>query len=90
MGPFTSGAAREITDPQAEVERLATARKRWMPAVVCHDIRQFEHDGRVYFLDIKITAELTGDEPKPLFPVRADLAARIADMIRADCAEASG
>ena len=40
MGPFTPGTAREIADPEAEVERLAAARKRWMPSIVCHDIHQ--------------------------------------------------
>jgi hypothetical protein len=60
-----------------------------MPYPVCDDMRQFEYDGRVYFLRIKVTAQLVGQEPAgaPL-PVRADLGKRIADLIRADCAEA--
>jgi hypothetical protein len=32
MGPFTPGTAREIPDPQAEMERLAAARKPSTPA----------------------------------------------------------
>ena len=79
--------AREIPDPEAEMERLAAARKRWMPSILCEEIHQLEHDGRLYFLRVTVSAELTGDEPAGFLPVRADLGKRIADMIRADCAK---
>ncbi len=61
---------------------------RWMPYPIARDMRQLEHDGRVYFLDITVTAELAGEEPAPILPVRADLGKRIADLIRADLANA--
>jgi hypothetical protein len=59
----------------------------WMPTPIARDMCQLEHDGRVYFLDITVTAQLTGPEPAgaPL-PVRADLGKRIADLVRGDCA----
>lgn len=60
----------------------------WMPYPLVHDIRQFEHGGRTYFLGITVTAELVGEKPAAVLPVRADLAGRIADLIRADCADA--
>jgi hypothetical protein len=60
--------------------------RRWMPSYVCRDMHQVELGGRVYFLGITITAELTGDEPAGPLPVKADLGRRIAEMIRADCA----
>lgn len=60
-----------------------------MPYPVCDNGQQLEHDGRVYFLRITVTAQLTGEEPAGgLLPVRADLGGRIADLIRADCADA--
>jgi hypothetical protein len=59
----------------------------WMPSVLCRDMHQLEHDGRVYWLGIEVTTQLTGEEPAggPV-PVRADLGRRIADLIRADLA----
>ena len=59
----------------------------WMPAPVVHDMQQLEHGDRLYWLEINVTAQLTGPEPAaaPL-PVRADLGRRIADLIRADLA----
>ena len=74
------GAPR--TYAEAEMER------RWMPADVCRDMYPLEHAGRLYWLSITITAELTGDEPAGLLPVRADLGRRITAMIRADCEDA--
>jgi hypothetical protein len=91
MGPFTSGTAREITNPEAEVERLAAARKP-REQTLCEEGFPVDHDGAVFFVWVKVAAHHSpqaGEDMKPWpFPVRADLAARIADMIRADCAEA--
>jgi hypothetical protein len=66
----------------------------WMPSYLCREIYPVEHGGRLYWLDMTITAQLIGREPAggPI-PVRADLGRRIADMIRADLAadpEAAG
>ena len=60
----------------------------WMPAPVVHDMQRLEYGGRLYWLEVNVTAQLTGPEPAggPL-PVRADLGRRIADLIRADCAD---
>lgn len=70
---------------EAAAERAAP--RRWMPFPLVRDMHQLEHDGRTYFLGITVTAELIGEEPVPgPLPVRADLARRIADLIRADCA----
>ncbi len=94
MGPFTSGSAREIADPEAEVERLAAARKPSVPAVLCDHEFPVDHDSGSFWVKIRVTAEHNpgrgaGTEPWP-FPVAADFGAdlgrRIADMIRADCA----
>ena len=38
MGPFTPGTAREIADPEAEVERLAGERVRSAPLPRCRDL----------------------------------------------------
>jgi hypothetical protein len=58
-----------------------------MPSYLVRDMHQLEHDGRVYFLGITITTELTGrDRANGPIPVRADLGQRIADLIRADLA----
>jgi hypothetical protein len=59
----------------------------WVPSYLVRDMHQLEHDGRLYFLGITITTQLTGEEPAggPV-PVRADLGRRIADLIRADLA----
>ena len=95
MGPFTSGSAREIPDPEAEVERLAAARKS--PEVLCDHEFPLDHESGSFWVKIRVTAEHNpgrgaGTKPWP-FPVGADFGAdlggRIADMIRADCA-ASG
>ena len=58
-----------------------------MPSRICEELHQLEHDGRLYFLGITVTAQLTGEEPAagPI-PVRADLGRRIADLIRSDLA----
>lgn len=61
-----------------------------MPSYVCRDMRQIEHDGRLYFLGITLTAELVGDEPAGMLPVRADLGKRVADLVLADFAAAAG
>ena len=61
-----------------------------MPYPVCDDMHQLEHAGRLYWLRITVTAQLTGEEPAGgLPPVRADLGRRVADLIRADCADAA-
>ena len=61
----------------------------WMPAPIVRDMQRLEYDDRLYWLEINVTAQLTGREPAgaPL-PVRADLGRRIADLIRTDCADA--
>jgi hypothetical protein len=68
-------------------EHEPVPRGDWVPAYLCRDMHQLEHDGRVYWLGITITTELTGEESAggPI-PVRADLGSRIADLIRADIA----
>ena len=93
MGPFTPGTAREIPDPQAEMERLAAARKPRKPRetqLLCHEGILIDHDGTAFFVWVKVTAEHNpqiGEDTRTWpFPVRADLGRRIADMIRADCA----
>jgi hypothetical protein len=59
----------------------------WMPYRICEEMHQLEHDGRLYWLRVNVTAQLTGEEPAGgLIPVRADLGRRIADLIRADIA----
>jgi hypothetical protein len=86
------GVSREIRDPEAEMQRLAEARKV-VPAAVADETHQLRHDGKVYFLRVKVMAEpAEAPEPGsfPWFPVRADLGRRIADLVRADCAEAAG
>lgn len=60
----------------------------WMPAIVCHDIHLLEHDERRFWLEIRVTSQLHGEEPHGPLPVRADLGRRIADLVRADVAEA--
>jgi len=73
----------------SEADVTAPARfAGWVPSYVVRDMHRLEHDGRTYWLGITVTAELTGEEPAggPL-PVRADLGKRIADLIRADCAD---
>lgn len=60
---------------------------RWMPTPVVDGLHQLEHDGRLYFLRVNVTAELTGEESAGApVPARADWGQRIADMIKADLA----
>jgi hypothetical protein len=66
---------------------------RTMPAIVADDLQQIWHHGRLYWLRIKLTAE-PAEQPEPggfpWFPMKTDLGSRIADLVRADCAEESG
>ena len=74
---MSTGAAQPIP-PEAEWAG-------WVPSIVCQEIHQLHHDGRMYWLRIDIRAELTGEEPHPMFPRRADLGSRIREMVKADC-----
>ena len=56
MGPFTPGTAREIADPQAEMERLAAARKP-REQLLCHEAFMVDHDGASFFVWIKVSAK---------------------------------
>ena len=59
----------------------------WMSFRIIEEMHQLEHDGRLYWLRVNVTAQLTGEKPAGgLIPVRADLGRRIAEMIRADIA----
>jgi len=64
---------------------MASVTRRWMPGPIVRDIRHVEHAGRLYWLDVTVTAELIGEEPGggPL-PARTDWGRRIAEMIKAD------
>ena len=84
---------RPIPDPEAEMERLAAGRTQ-EPAVLARS--QFLEGGlpgarTTYAVGITVTvkqARQAGEDVVPWpYPVRADLAARIMDLIRADCAE---
>jgi hypothetical protein len=56
----------------------------WMPTPVVDDLHQLHHGGRLYWLRINVTAELTGEEsPGIPLSVPSGLGPRIADMIRA-------
>ena len=59
---------------------------RWMPTVVCHDMQQAQHGPDVYFLEIRVTAQVAGEGP-PSWPrqVPADLGRRIAALVREQC-----
>jgi hypothetical protein len=60
-----------------------------MPYPVVHDIHQLWHDGKLYWLDIRVIAEpAEPPEPRswPWFPMRTDWGRRIADLVRADLA----
>jgi hypothetical protein len=76
-----------LAPPVAPLAAEPVAWGGWIPSCVCRDMHQLEYDGRLYWLGIEITAQLTGEEPAggPI-PVRADLGRRIADLIRADLA----
>jgi hypothetical protein len=82
--------ARPITDPEAEVERLAAARMQPAGTVLCQEIRQADTPSGAFGIEIGVRA-LPGHGaagPWP-FPLRADLGQRIAAMIRADCEAAA-
>lgn len=78
--------ARRITDPEAEVERLAAARAQPPGHVLCQEVHPLDTGSGSYAIEISIKASpaLPGQQPAGL-PFRADLGQRIAAMIRADC-----
>ena len=71
--------ARPVPDPEAEVERLAAARRQG-PAVLCETIVQVEEPGSPgehFWARVTVTA-LDGKQR----PVKADISGRLADAIR--------
>lgn len=57
--------------------------------LIAHESHQMTHDGRGYWLEIRITAKAIGDaesgvQPGAPFPVKADLGRRVADLVQGD------
>ena len=90
---MTMPGMRPIPDPGAEAERLAVQREHMPDQIV--RTKFLEQDlpgaGTAYWVGITVTvqhARQIGEDVKPWpYPVGADLASRIMDLIRADCAE---